>query len=460
MDRPNIIFIFSDQQRYRAMGCNGNSVIKTPHLDALADKGIVLDNAFSSCPLCAPYRGQLMTGKYSHANGCIDNEYELFQNQETLPIVLGRAGYHTAYVGKWHLGYGPYPQSKRHGFDYMAANNCDHRHNEITYYENESGPILIETWGPIGETDLALKFIEDHQNNSSKNPFCLVLSWGPPHWSGGGYDEYPEQFDIYNPENVDLPPNVPVQMEAFARKEIAHYYGNITGLDHEVGRIGDFLKENGLEENTILCFSSDHGDHLSSHGYGKPRDMWLHPSKRASKATPFEESIHIPFILRYPAKVGPGQRSQTFFSSVDIMPTLLGLAGVALPDGIQGTDLSHTVLGEEGSEPDSVYLQILGPGWPHRGDWVGFWRGLRNQRWVYARWLGSEAIWLFDRENDPYELKNLAGDPEYAEIQKQLEQRLQQWMRETDDPFEIGGRDPDTGILQLGQCFTHDKYKY
>jgi arylsulfatase A-like enzyme len=146
------------------------------------------------------------------------------------------------------------------------------------------------------------------------------------------------------------------------------------------------------------------------------------------------------------------------FSSVDIMPTLLGLAGVPLVDGLQGTDLSHTVLGEEGPEPDSVYLQILGPGWPNRGDWVGFWRGVRTQRWVYARWFASNDIWLFDRDTDPYEMKNLAGIPEYAEVQSQMEQRLQEWMKKTADPFETGKRDPTTGMLELGQRFTDDRH--
>jgi arylsulfatase A-like enzyme len=133
------------------------------------------------------------------------------------------------------------------------------------------------------------------------------------------------------------------------------------------------------------------------------------------------------------------------------MPTLLGLAGVDAPDGMQGTDLSQALLGEDGPEADSVYLQILSPGWPHRGEWVGFWRGVRTQRWVYARWFGSGECWLFDRENDPYELENLAGNPEYTAIQQQLEQRLQQWIGETDDPFETGNRDSATGILQQGQ---------
>ncbi|MEE8399977.1 MAG: sulfatase [Desulfobacterales bacterium] len=457
MSHPNIVFVFSDQQRYSSLGCCGNDVVNTPHLDALGADGIVFDNAFSSCPICAPYRGQIMTGRYSHANGCIDNEYRLFPGQDTLPSVLGSAGYSTAFVGKWHLGWGPYPAEKRHGFDYMAANNCNHKHYGMDYFENETGPFPIETWGPTGQTDTAFQFIENHLQESAERPFCLLMSWSPPHWSSG-YGDYPDRFNVYDPETVDLPPNVPKQMEAFAREELAHYYGNVTGLDHEMGRITAFLKENGLEENTIVCYSSDHGDHLSSHGYGKPFDSWLHHSKRASKATPYEESIHIPFLLRYPADVLPGQRTQTMFSSVDVMPTLLGLAGVDLPGGIQGTDLSHAALGKDGPEPDSVYLQILGPGWPHRGDWVGFWRGVRTPRWVYARWFGSGKIRLFDRDNDPHEMRNLAGDPEYAEIQEQMEQRLRQWIEETNDPFDTGERDPETGILLLGQEFVHEYY--
>jgi arylsulfatase A-like enzyme len=458
MDRPNIVFVFADQLRYSALGCCGNAVVQTPHLDALAQEGLCMDSAFSSCPICSPYRGQVLTGKYAHANGCLDNEYELDQSQETLPQVLGRAGYRTAYVGKYHLGYGPYTEQKRHGFDLMAAYNCNHRHNEVSYYLNEDGPTPIDTWAPTGETDLALGIIDSYLQEPEKRPFCLVMSWGPPHWSGDDYDDYPASYDAYDPDAIVLRPNVPRQMGAFARQETAHYYGNITALDHEVGRIARFLAERGLEEHTIFCFSSDHGDHLSSHGYGKPFDTWLHHSKRASKATPYEESIHIPFLLRYPARVAPGQRSETMFSSVDVMPTLLGLAGIDVPDGVQGLDLSHIALGEEGPEPDSAYLQILGPGWPHRGPWVGFWRGVRTQRWTYARWYGSGDVWLFDRQSDPFEMKNLAGDPAHAAVQERLERRLRQWIDETGDPFETGARDPSTGMLKLGQRFTHKKW--
>jgi arylsulfatase A-like enzyme len=455
MNRPNIIFIFSDQQRYSALGCAGNSVIRTPAFDRLAHEGVLFKQAFSSCPICSPYRAQVLTGRYSHKNGVMDNEYALSDEQTTLAQSLKAVGYRTGFIGKWHLGYGPYTQEKRHGFDYMAANNCDHEHDSIRYYENEEGPFPVDTWGPTGLTDLAIQFMETDKREDNEAPFLLLMSWGPPHWP---YDQYPEKYRIYDPEDVDMPPNVPEAMASYARKEIADYYGNISALDEEMGRLMDWLEKEGLRENTILCYSSDHGDHLSSHGYGKPSDQWLHHSKRASKATPYEESIHVPFILSYPKGVEAGRTSDVLFNSVDVMPTLLSLAGVEIPKDVQGHDLSHAVRGEEGSEPDSVYLQILGPGWPQRGDWVGFWRGLRTHRWTYARWLSGD-VWLFDRENDPSEMQNLAGSPEHKEIQVQLEQRLQQWIKDTDDPFEAGERDPKTGMLHLGQTFTHQKWK-
>lgn len=456
LTQPNIIFVFSDQQRYDSMGCVGNTVVQTPHLDRLAAGGVCFERAYSSCPICSPYRGQILTGRYSHTNGVADNEYGLFDNQTTLAQALKTAGYATAFVGKWHLGYGPYPQERRRGFDYMAAYNCQHAYYQTSYHENEAGPFDIEGWAPTRETELAMDFIEQHRQEQADKPFGLVLSWGPPHWP---YDQYPEELQTYDPASIELPPNVPEQMADFARRETAHYYGNISALDHEMGRLIACLERAGIADDTILCFSSDHGDHLSGHGYGKPFDQWLHHSKRASKATPYEESIHIPFLLRYPAKVAAGQRSPALLNSVDVMPTLLGLAGVDVPSGVQGQDLSPIALGQDGPEPDSVYLQILGPGWPHRGDWVGFWRGLRTPRWTYARWHNNEyGPLLFDNDSDPHQMTDLAGSPEFADAQGQLEQRLRQWIDETNDPFETGERDSATGMLRLGQEFTSEHW--
>jgi len=456
MEKPNILLIFDDQHRYSALGRSGNKVIQTPNMDRLAAQGLVFDRAFSSCPICSPFRGQVLTGRYAHKNGVVDNEYRMRADQVTLPQALKSAGYRTGFVGKWHLGYPPYTEDKRYGFDDMAAYNCNHSYYKVAYFENEEGPVKIDGWAPEEETSLAIRFLEAHRETHSETPFFLMLGWGPPHWP---YDQYPEEFDIYNPDDVDVPPNVPEQMDAFARKEIAHYYGNITALDAQMGTLLEALDRLGLTENTIVVFTSDHGDHLSSHGYGKPMDRWMHPIMRASKATPYNESIHIPFLIRYPDRIRQERRSQALLSSVDVMPTLLALCGIDIPNGVQGADLSHVVLNQEGPERDSVYLQILGPGWPHRGKWVGFWRGLRTDRWVYARWKDHDyGPLLFDCQNDPYEMHNLAGDSAYAEVQCELEKRLNQWIEQTDDPFDAGDRDPETGMLLLGQEFTHEKW--
>jgi arylsulfatase A-like enzyme len=208
----------------------------------------------------------------------------------------------------------------------------------------------------------------------------------------------------------------------------------------------------GVSENTIICFSSHHGDHVWSHGYGKCSDTWMHYSKHASKATPFDESIHIPFIIRWPSKVKGHQRTQVLFNRVDIMPTLLGLCEISIPEEVNGSDLSHIIIGGGGGNlPVSVYLQIIGEGWPNRGKWVGFWRGVRNDRWLYARWYKNEnGPFLFDRQNYPYEMTNLYGNPEYSEISEMMEKRLKKWMDDTKDPFETGERDPETGMLLLG----------
>lgn len=469
---PNLLFIFCDQLRYTALGSSGNEVVKTPTIDNFAEEGVVFDNTFSNCPVCSPFRGQLLTGIYSHKNGAVDNEYELRTDLVTFPQVLKKAGYRTGFVGKWHLGYGPYTEAKRHGFDYLAAHNCLHEYYKMEYYENEEGPIKMEQWSPEGMTSISIKFMGDHQKTYGDKPFALFLAWGPPHYP---YDQYPDKYNIYDPEKVDLPPNVPVELKPYAKGILAHYYGNMTALDDQMKRILRFLNQSGLTENTIVCFSSDHGEHMFSHGYIEPTYpnwRWMHPSLRASKGTPFDESIHIPFILRWPNQIAGNRRASTMLGSVDMMPTLLGLMDLDIPEGVQGLDLSHAIKGEKGPEPDSIYLQILGPGWPHRGKWVGFWRGVKTHRYVYARWHADEyEAKLFDRKKDPYEMNNLLyrnlyekDPPEGWEntlaLKKEMEELLQEWMKKTDDPFDTGERDPKTGMLLLGQKFTHDKYKW
>jgi arylsulfatase A-like enzyme len=458
MDRVNILYVFADQLNYGALGCNGNRVVRTPNADRLAREGVVFDRAFSSCPICSPYRAQILTGRYSHANGVIDNEYALYDDQTTIAQILQARGYRTAYVGKWHLGYPPYTAPRRHGFDDLYAYNCTHRYYDVSYWHNEEGPLPMVGFAPQVETQLALDYIRAHQREHPEQPFCLFLSWGPPHWSTTGaerdYGEYPPEYDVYDPAQVDLPGNVPRQFEAFERREIADYCAMVSALDDCLGRLLEALDEWGLADETIVCFASDHGDHLGAHGYGKPgaADAWMDHTLQLSKGTPYEEAAHIPFLLRYPARVPGNWRSQTFLNSVDVMPTLLGLVGEDLPEGVQGADLAHAVLGLEGEEPDSVYLQMLGPGWPDRVKSVGLWRAVRTERYTYARWadLGGKRL-LLDRQVDPLEMTNWVDDPAYSEVVDQLEGRLQAWMAKTGDPFDTGWRLPQTDMLDLGQ---------
>jgi len=455
---PNILFIFADQLKYSALACNGDQTVRTPNIDRFAGQAVSFNNAFSSCPVCAAYRGQVLTGRYSHANGVIDNEYILFDGQTTIADRLSASGYRTAYVGKWHLGYGPYTEDKRHGFDDLYANNCEHNYFDVKYWHNEDGPIKIEGYAPQGETRIAVDYIKQHCRDNADQPFALFLAWGPPHWNFHpqfAYDQYPEEYDIYNPADIQLPGNVPKQFADFARREYAGYYAMITALDDCMGTILRALDELGLSNDTIVCFSSDHGDHLSAHGYGKPDDFWMHHSLRGSKLTPYEESIHIPFILRYPGIAPAGHRTDTFFSSVDVYPTLMALCGLQAAADVQGKDLHHAVLGTGGEEPDSVYLQNLGPGWSTRVALTGLWRGVRTRQYVYARWkdLGGRRF-LFDRETDPLEMVNVVEDPKYADVARSLEDRLQKWIEETADPFDTGNRLPETGMLDLGQRFS------
>ena len=465
MNKPNVLFVFADQLRYTGLACNGNSVVRTPALDRLASEGVVFDHAFSSCPICSPYRGQLLTGRYSHANGVVCNEYVLSENQQTLPEALKAEGYRTTFIGKWHLGHGPYPEPKRHGFDDLYAYNCAHDYYRVFYHHNEAGPYSMTGFAPRIETELAIDYIRDHSENCPDVPFALCVSWGPPHWTHASaraprnYGVYPPEYEIYDPAEVDVPDNVPVQFRDFAAREIADYYAMTTALDDCLAKILDALESLGIADETIVCFSSDHGDHLSAHGYGKPGDEWMSHSLRGSKATPHDESVHVPFLLRYPDQVAAGQRTNAMLNSVDVMPTLLGLCDIATPSSVQGTDLSHAVLGADGPEPDSVYLQILGPGWPTRTKWLGLWRGVRTHHFTYARWAdrGGMRV-LYDLEKDPLEMTNVVDDPAYEEVATAMEQRLQQWTLETDDPLDAGPRLPVTDMLDLGQRFSHPNY--
>jgi arylsulfatase A-like enzyme len=371
MAKPNIVYIFADQMRFSAMGCMAGvagaadepSCVKTPNLDRLAADGILFENAFSTTPVCSPHRTGLQTGKYSHVTG-----FKLSPRELTLPQILGRAGYRTGYVGKWHMtphehltesGY-VLPEF-RQGWDYFAGLEVSHKYFDTSIFiGDDRTPIRVPGYEPAFQTDLAIEFLRQNKGR----PNFLMLSWGPPH---NPYTP-PDEHDLYSPELLPLRPNIPKEYEGQARRSIAGYYGLVSSLDHEIGRITVALDELGLADNTLLCFSSDHGDMLYSLG-------------QRLKRRPWDEAARIPLIMRWPDRLDGGQRRDFVLGSVDFMPTLLGLVGLEAPKTVQGQDRSGPVRLGRGGEPTEIFLEQIAPGnTAHNAQW----RAIRTKDWLFA----------------------------------------------------------------------------
>lgn len=431
--RPNILFLMPDQHRYHAVGCLGNPDVKTPHLDRLAAEGVILDHVFANTPVCCPARSVLLTGQYCHRNGMVANDLRLREGSVSLAQTLGGAGYRTGFVGKWHLDGGPREPgfvpsgARRQGFEFWAAHQCSHRHFDNHYFRDTDQPIKLGKFEAEGWADLAVEFLG--QTKTDARPFYLTVQWGPPH---DPYKAPAHYTEAYTPEKLTMRANYEAKQRVPAPKDIAEYYGMVTALDDQVGRIMAKLDELGLRENTIVLYSSDHGDMLGSQGERLKRKPW-------------EESIRVPGILRWPGKVQPKSRSDVFFTHVDFAPTLLGMAGIAVPAAMQGRDLSGPIVTRKGRGPDSAFFQIFGP---FAGDGTARgWRGVRTATHMYARYEDRPWV-LYDLVKDPFQQTNLAGQPEAAAVQAKLEARLRRWMKETGDswsfnwshPVEDGGR--------------------
>ena len=416
--RPNIVFVFADQMRAHAMGCMGNKQVITPHLDKLASEGVLVTNAISCEPVCSPYRAQLMTGRYSHSTGVIHNDIRLPDNEVVISELMKKQGYATGYIGKWHLaGYrkNPVDAKSRRGWDFWAVRNCSHQHLKPEYWLNDSEePIRVPGWEPDVQTDLAVEFIKKNK----QTPFCLFLSFGPPH---NPYKAPEKYVEMYKDKKLTARPNVP----GGKTTNLLQYYAMTTSLDTCMGRINDALDQAGISEDTIVVFTSDHGDMLGSQGH-------------RLKQRPWEESINIPFILRYRRKVKKGQRRDWIISSVDVMPTLLGLCDISIPAQVQGLDYSSTFLGKSKKERDAAFLFNVHKGGGPKTDW----RGIRTKEWTYAYHYSSDWV-MYDPKNDPYQLKNLIDDPKFAAKKNQLHEQLESMRKALGESLPLKGKMPD-----------------
>lgn len=426
--RPNLLYIFADQMRGMDMHCAGNSQLHTPNLDRLAEQGMRLSHAYGNTPVCTASRAMLLTGLYPATNRVVANDLPLPEETPTLGEFFQGAGYRTGYIGKWHLDGVPRskwtpPGPRRHGFEFWAAYNCSHDYFRADkYYRDLPVPIRIDGYEPEVQTNLALDFLatDDHR------PFCLMLSWGPPH---DPYPLVPEVFkDQYDPATIYLRPNVsavhrdaaPLAHDWETRETIANYYAAISALDRQLGRILDFLDESGLVENTVVIFTSDHGDMLWSQG-------------RMKKQLPWEESINIPFLIRWPGQIRAGTVSDHLFGVIDHLPTLLSLCDVEAPPRLQGIDLSPTLLGAEQTAPASLFLMDMVRMDESHTQNMDEWRGLRTPRFTYARWVDGRPWLLYDNATDPYQLDNLVDRRDYADVQRELEIELEAQIAVTGD---------------------------
>jgi len=268
--RPNLLFVFADQWRGEAAGYAGNPDVQTPNLDRLAGESVRYSNAVSNCPVCCPYRASLMTGQYPLSHGVFLNDLQLNSRSVSFAQAYTGAGYKSGYIGKWHLdgnGRSSYiGPERRQGFQYWKALECTHNYNHSVYYAGDDETKRVwPGYDAFSQTDDAVKYLG--RRAKDQNPFALFVSWGSPH---GPYRTGPKDLLArYDNKKLKLRKNVPVEKFEVAQKELAGYYAHITALDECVGRLMDALKSNGLDKNTIVVFTSDHGDMLGSQGMKK-----------------------------------------------------------------------------------------------------------------------------------------------------------------------------------------------
>jgi len=424
---PNLLFVFADQWRAQATGYAGDPNLqgKTPHLDRLAKESVNLVNAVSTMPVCTPYRASLLTGQTALSHGLFVNDAPLNPELTTIAKVYKAAGYDTGYVGKWHVdGHGRrsyIPEERRQGFDYWKVLECTHNYNASAYYAgNDSKIKKWKGYDAIAQTRDVQRYVSDHAPNVK--PFVAFLSWGSPH---NPYETAPEEYrKLFVPEDIQLRPNVPVAMANKARKELAGYYAHIAALDQCMGELLATLDATGQRDNTILVFTSDHGDMLGSQGMNR-------------KQKPFDESVRVPFLVRYPDRCA-GREIDMPIGTPDIMPTLLGLSGIKVPDCVEGRDYSRVLTGEAKPGNDAELIECTSPfGEWNRGNGGREYRGIRTRRHTYVRDLDGPWL-LFDNKKDPYQQKNLVDSPESASVLEKLEAKLADKLLERGDQFLPG----------------------
>ncbi len=406
--RPNVLVFFTDQQRWDTVGRHGNPLDLTPNFDMLSEQGCFVRNSFTCQPVCAPARGALQTGRYPTANGVYRNDISLSERERTLAHHFRDAGYCTGYIGKWHLADGdPVKPEQRGGYEeWLGANILEFtsRPYQTTLYDNDENPVHLPGYRVDALTDAAIRWV----TTPREEPFFLFLSFLEPHHQNQT-DDYPAPAGIEDWIRKRSP-EPPEDLKALGGTTSAHYpgyMGMVSRLDAALGRIVDVLRSEGMLEETVILFTSDHGCHFKTRNDEYKRSC-------------HEASIRVPTFFRGPG-FAPGTEPTRPISLIDLPPTLLEAAGIVPPVEMQG----HSLLSEGG--PEDIFIQISES---HLG------RALRTERWKYEIVAENADGWfnmntdtyredvLYDLEADPHELTNLIDRPELDEVRIALRARL------------------------------------
>lgn len=420
--QPNVLFVLSDQHRWSDLGAYGNQQVHSPNLDALAAKGVRFTNCISNCPVCVPARGTLMTGLHALAHGAAGNDLPLdLSKVQGFAEVMSKSGYHTGNIGKWHIAGVPReqhipPGKGRLGFEEWKVGNCCHNYMHSHYYDEDGNRYEIEGYDAITHTDLAVDFME--RNNDGEKPWSLMVSWGPPH---DPYFAVPDEYlERYQDVEINMRPNVREPAVQFKDRKYwsieeleAHhrgYYAHITALDEQFGRMMTVLEETGQLENTIVIYGSDHGDMIGSQGM-------------TNKQLPWDESIRVPLIVYWEGHTLQGARDE-LIGLVDLPVSILGWLGLAYDQEVDGEDLHRLFIDPKATGPDAAYIYDLSACHQAAARGNVEWRGVRTERYTYARTLYDSGWLLYDNQEDPYQQNNLIDQPEYKALQDKLDHQM------------------------------------
>jgi len=427
--KPNILVVLCDQLRAISAPPFERQV-DLPAMSSMIEDGISLTNALSTCPLCTPYRGMFMTGRYPQTTGVIVNFTSTRYDEIGLGDVFANAGYRTGYIGKWHLNRGSFPSESedfipkgraRLGFDFWRTYNC-----HVDFWDGHINGEDYDTVQWKGyETEAMVDYVKEFIEDECPDPWFLVLSPHQPHWNWAPTSAPQECYDAL-PEKLKLPPDVPDDYRKEAEEAYRHYMAMTLAVDRLLAEARSLAGP-----DTLVIFTSDHGTQMGARNLPGERNAW-------GKCRPQEESIRVPFFACWDGRIDPGSTSDTLFTPVDVLPTLCGLAGIPVPQSVEGIDLSDHLLRRQPAQERDAALIMSFLNYRESPNLIRSdgkeWRGVRTKKYTYVEWREGEVM-LFDLEADPAQLTNLAGDPRYAETQNELAARLKEMLAARGDIF-------------------------